>query len=104
MRKIIDGKAYDTETAREVCIWIRGYTCPGRVIYDTFEETLYQMCTGEFFIYCEGGPLFCYTDGRVRLPHDLGITPLTEAEAREWVEGVAMEAERYKAIFGDAEE
>lgn len=52
MKKIINGKKYDTDTAKEV-----GYSNNGLLSTDIdyIEETLYQKKTGEFFLYGEGG-------------------------------------------------
>lgn len=56
MKKIINGKMYDTETAKHIG---DRNNC----------EALYQKKTGEFFLYSESG-----------------ITPLSFDEAREWAE------------------
>ena len=51
MKKIIDGKMYNTETA--VCVGTNGYSYPGN--FNWFEESLYQKKSGEFFVFGEGG-------------------------------------------------
>ena len=51
MKKIINGKTYNTETAKKLANWdneIYGS-------FDSIEETLYQKRTGEFFLAGEGG-------------------------------------------------
>lgn len=50
MKKIIDGKMYNTETAKECGTWDNCEYGFNRV-----EETLYRKKTGEFFIHGEGG-------------------------------------------------
>ena len=51
MKKIINGRLYNTESAKKV-----GYYNNGRIYNDFsfFEETLYRKRTGEFFLHGEG--------------------------------------------------
>ena len=103
MKKIIEGKRYNTETATYI----------GRYRTDTMsrrdfrylEEELYQKRTKEFFLYGEGGAMTkyakyvegCgYTDGEK-------IIPLSEDEARDWVEE-HMDVDDYIELFGECEE
>jgi len=51
MKKIINGKKYDTETATKLGEDCRGY----RGDIDFWSEELYRKKTGEFFLYGEGG-------------------------------------------------
>ena len=57
MKKIINGKKYNTETAKEV-----GYRSSGGSTSDFsyWCQTLYRKRTGEFFLYGEGGPMTSY--------------------------------------------
>lgn len=102
MKKIINGKMYNTETAKEVATWSNSYN------FDDFnycEETLYKKKTGEYFLYGMGGALSKYA----RLCGSNGsgggseFVPLSENEAKEWMERYA-DAEDYIAEFGEAEE
>ena len=103
MKKIVEGKMYNTETATYI----------GRYRTDTMsrrdfrylEEELYQKRTKEFFLYGEGGAMTkyakyvegCgYTDGEK-------IIPLSEDEARDWVEE-HMDVDDYIELFGECEE
>lgn len=103
MKKIIEGKMYNTETATYI----------GRYRTDTMsrrdfrylEEELYQKRTKEFFLCGEGGAMTkyakyvegCgYTDGEK-------IIPLSEDEARDWVEE-HMDVDDYIELFGEYEE
>lgn len=99
MRKIINGKTYDTETAKEVAILIR--SCER----DYFEETLFLKRTGEFFLYGEPGPLHIWLGDQAyaMAPYGRGITPLTVEEARKWAEEGMMPKAR-EALFGKVEE
>lgn len=101
MRKIINGKLYDTDTA--TYIDYKGeYNCRD---FSSFYEELYRKKTGEYFLYGVGGPatkyaeyiLTCgYTDGEK-------IIPLSESEARNWAEE-NLSADKYIELFGECEE
>lgn len=101
MKKIIDGKRYDTETARE----IGSDEFPGsRTDFHYWCETLYQKKTGEFFIFGEGHGLSRYAE---RYVDGWGwgekIIPISYDEAREWVEK-HLDAEDYEELFGPVAE
>jgi len=84
MKKIIDGKRYDTETAERVHSWHNGYHAGD---FHQCEEALYRTRKGTFFLHGEGGALSKYAT-----PHGNmtgggeDITPLTPKEAMEWLE------------------
>lgn len=102
MKKIINGKRYDTETATQVGYWQNmadtrqfGYVC----------ETLYRKRGGEYFLHGEGGAMSKYS-------RDLGdnqwcggeaIIPLSIEAATQWAEE-HLEADEYEAEFGEAPE
>lgn len=95
MKKIINGKKYDTETAEAVGSWSNGR-------YNDFalcSETLYRKRTGEFFIYGIGGPMSRYskTDGNLTRGGE-DIRPLTAAAAMSWAEE-KLTADKYESIF-----
>jgi len=52
MKKIINGKRYDTETAQ----LIGSASYSNRTDFRFWSEELYRKKTGEFFLYGEGGP------------------------------------------------
>lgn len=102
MKKIINGKMYNTETAKKC-----GYSSNGLFDRDLYfcEETLYRKKGGEFFLHGAGGPGSRY--GRA---YSLGgliggetIIPLTETDARKWAEE-NLDADEYIEIFGEVEE
>ena len=101
MKKIINHKMYNTETAERLASSSNGYG------YDDFrymEEQLYRKKTGEFFLYGEGGALSCYR--RRYGNNSIGgedIFPLTEDEAKAWVEE-NCNADIYIQIWGEVEE
>lgn len=102
MKKIINGKMYNTETAKFLGLYSSGY---GYSDFHYYCESLYLKKTGEYFLMGEGGPASqyrervdgsCWSSGRK-------IMPLTVDEAREWAEN-HLDADEYEAIFGPVEE
>lgn len=103
MKKIIGGKMYDTETAREVGEWDNGLGGGGD--FHAVEETLYRKRTGEYFLYGYGGPMSKYAEpyGSSGWQWGAKIRPLTYEEAREWAEQ-CLDADAYQEEFGPAPE
>lgn len=101
MKKIINKKLYNTETAKDLGFWNNGRSCCDS---SYMEETLYQKKTGEFFLYGYGGALTGYAK-RVGTSQSEGekITPLSVDEAKEWAEE-HLDADDYLDIFEDTEE
>jgi len=101
MKKIIGGKRYDTDTAKEVGFDSFGYPRD----FNHWKETLYRKNTGEFFLHGEGGPQTKYAtaDGLSGWSSGERILPLTIAEAKEWAEK-HMTADEYEAVFEIADE
>ena len=97
MKKVINGKRYDTETATECGSMSYG---EGTRDFRHYSETLYQKRTGEFFLYGEGGPMSQYAEETALNQWSGGekITPLTEAEARQWAEK-NLDGDDYEKIF-----
>ena len=100
MRKIINGRRYDTDTARFV--GYAGYSYPGDLSF--WLERLYRKKTGEFFLHCVGGPMSKYARriGPDEWSGGEEIRPLSLKEAREWGEE-NLDADEYKQAFGIAE-
>lgn len=102
MKKIINKKKYDTETAKEL-----GYDTNGLGLRDFnhYSETLYQKRSGEYFLYGEGGPLSKYArpEGLTGWTSGERIMPMTFEEAREWAEK-HLNADEYEVIFGEVVE
>ncbi len=101
MKKIIDGKLYNTETARALGSW----SGDDRGSFQWFEETLHQKKTGEFFLYGCGHADSPYakscSDGTMG-PGE-AIRPLSYNAARKWAER-RLSADEYEAIFGEIAE
>ena len=101
MKKIINGKTYNTETAQKVGYWYNSYSY---VDFNYCEETLYQKRTGEFFLHGVSGANGAYAKsvGNARCS-GANIVPLTESKAKKWAE-THLDADEYIAIFGEPEE
>lgn len=105
MKKIINNKRYDTETAKQIAetgSWEQGI---GPSDFNFWSETLYQKRTGEYFLFGEGGPLSKYSKPYENNGSQSGykIIPLTLGQAKQWAEK-AMDADEYEANFGPVEE
>lgn len=102
MKKIINGKVYDTDTAKELGTWCNAGTWRD---FNHIEETLYRKKTGEFFLHGEGGPATKYAQAVDQNSWSGGerIMPMTFAESREWAEK-HLDADEYEAIFGTVTE
>lgn len=101
MKKIINGRKYDTDTAKEMGFSTNGY---GVRDFNYYRETLYRKITGEFFLYGIGNAASRYA---VRCGSGWSggerITPFTLDEAKVWAEK-HLDAEEYEEIFGEVEE
>ena len=101
MKRIIDGKVYDTETAHQVGRpWSPAGLGPSD--FEWYEETLYRKRTGEYFLHGEGGPKTRYArpHGQSGWTGGERIMPMGYDQARQWAEG-HLEVEEYIAAFGD---
>ena len=97
MKKIINGRRYDTTTAKE----IGNASYSGSVTdFQWWDETLYLKRTGEFFIYGEGGPASKYSRSTGQNSWSGGekIIPLSIEEAKEWAEKY-LDADEYEELF-----
>ena len=101
MKKIINGKMYNTETAK--CVGSDQYLYPGELYYCC--ETLYRKRNGEYFLHGEGGPASKYNVevGENSWSGGEKIIPMDIHEAKEWAEEY-IDAEEYVAEFGEPEE
>ena len=100
MKKVINGKMYNTETAKKMADWYYGY--PGD--FDYYEERLYKKKTGEFFLFGKGGARSKYSDNDgFETYGSCEIIPYSEEEARKWAEKHCS-GDEYEEIFGEVEE
>ena len=102
MKKIINGKMYNTETASRVGDW---YSPLSMRDFGYYEEMLYKKKTGEFFLYGSGNAGSKYSESCGINARSGGerITPLTVDEAKAWAEN-HLDADEYIEIFGEVEE
>ena len=102
MKRIIDGKRYDTDTAR---IIDTDWSNLSKTDFGYWEETLYQKRTGEYFIYGEGGPMSKYavSHGQNEWSGGEKIIPVSYEAARSWGEE-HMGADEYEEHFGAIQE
>ena len=101
MKKIINGKRYDTDTAKFV--GHAEYSHPRDLNY--WSEDLYLKKTGEFFIHGEGGANTIYAQPAEQNWRTGGekIRPLSLKEAQKWGEKY-LSADKYEQVFGKVEE
>lgn len=102
MKKIINGKMYNTDTARE----LGSYSNSGD--WRDFShhcETLYRKRTGEFFLFGEGGPMTKYAEsvGQNQWSGGSRIMPMSWDDAQAWAEE-NLSTDEYESIFGEVTE
>lgn len=101
MKKIINGKVYDTDTAKRLAGWDNG-------IYGALEsvsETLYRKKTGEYFVHGEGGAMTQYASPKGQNSWAGGerIMPMAYDDAKAWAEE-RLTAAAYEELFGTVAE
>lgn len=99
MKKIIDGKVYNTETATRLCGW--GNDAP-RSDFNYCEEDLYLSPKGTYFLAGEGGALSPYAAnlaGGGRCGGE-AMRLLSQAEALQWCEEREIDPDKVCEIFG----
>ena len=101
MKKIINGKKYNTETAK--LIDERTYSNPSDFNY--VKESLYVKKTGELFLHGDGGAASPYAkrSSSNSWYGSEGIIPLTEREAMSWMEKYST-VELFEQTFGEVAE
>ena len=100
MKKIINGKVYDTQKAECVGKWNNGLAG-----FDWCEEELYRKRTGEFFLFGQGSARSRYAKscGDNEWSGGGKIIPMSYQAAQKWAED-KLNAEQYEAIFGAVQE
>jgi len=101
MKKIINGRLYNTETAKELGSYWNELS---KSDFRNLSEYLYKKKNGEYFLYGEGGAMTKYSESNGNTTWgSIDIIPLTENEAKQWAEK-NISADRYVEIFGDVSE
>lgn len=96
MKKIIDGKRYDTSTAEEVGSRSNGYR-PNDLRYCL--ETLYRTTTGKYFLHGEGNANSRYAVERGDTSYSgQSLVPMSEAEAFEWA-SLHLKPDEFENLF-----
>lgn len=102
MKKIINGKRYDTDTAKYLASWSNMDSVSD---FHYYCETLFQKRTGEFFLHGEGNGLTKYAEacGTNSWSSGQRLMPMTVDEAKAWAEE-HLDGDEYEAIFGEVDE
>lgn len=102
MKKIINNRLYNTETAKEIGTYSNA---GGWRDFNHYEETLYRKKTGEYFIYGEGNANTRYAVLVDQNTWSGGskIIPINYEDARKWAEE-NLTADEYEAAFGAVDE
>lgn len=85
MKKIVDGKRYDTMRATEIAC----HQTSNKSQFDWCEETLYRTKRGRWFLVGQGyaNTRWCtVVPGGMRGPGGLDLEPISEDEAMAWLE------------------
>ncbi len=76
MKKVIDGKVYNTEKAEELANWNNGVPFEGFLFSS---EILYKSNKGQYFLACQGGHgTFYKGEEEIKL--------IDESEVKSWLE------------------
>lgn len=101
MKKVIKGRVYCTDTAKELGYWSN---TANRSDFAWSCETLYKTKSGQYFLHCEGGPMSRYAS---HFGNNSGygekIEVLSIDQAKTWAEE-RLDGDEYEEIFGVPEE
>lgn len=102
MKKTIQGRLYDTETAKRCGSYEPN---PSKSDFHWYRESLYRKKSGEFFLYGEGNVAspYCKTVAQNEWSSGEKIIPLTYDGAAKWAEE-HLGADEYADIFGEPDE
>ena len=102
MRKVIEGKRYDTETAKQIAA--ASYSNYGDLAY--WAEGLYRTKKGNWFLVGEGRALTQYSRsvGQNETGGGSAIIPLTRGKALAWLGAHAPASEAYEEYFANVVE
>ena len=87
MKKIIDGKLYNSDSAELIHSWDNLSHCSSTTDFNFYEEELYRTKNGAFFLHGVGGASSPYSQ-----PVSGGrgggedIRPITQGDAIRWLE------------------
>jgi hypothetical protein len=97
MKKIINNKLYDTETAKLLGTWDNNILPTD---FGYIEEALYKKRSGTYFLHGKGGPMTAYakSTGQNSWTGGEKIIPISYDMARQWAEE-KLSADDYEKIF-----
>lgn len=97
MKKIIEGKVYNTETAEEIGSFWNGL---GGNDFRNLNESLYKTKKGAWFLYGQGGAMTRWSESNGNTTWgSSGIMVLSEESARRWCETHDIDAETIERHF-----
>lgn len=100
MKKVIERKMYNTETAEELAFRGNGLAPDD---FDYVGETLYRTKNGSYFLYGKGGARTKYAVPNGRTVYGgADILPMTIEQAKSWAEE-HLDGDEYIEIFGEPE-
>ena len=101
MRKIINGRLYDTNTAKQLTSWTGGR--PGDTSF--YNEELYIKRNGEYFLHGNGGPSSPYHESPELNSWVAGedIHPIPLEEAKK-VANEHLDVDEFQKVFGTVSE
>lgn len=99
MKRIINGKRYNTETSTPIGVYEFGTSGDSKYLY----EKLYQTKKGNYFLEYSGGAFSKYgvSTGPNLIGGSSGLLPLSVSEALDWCEERQMNPEDYEDFFDD---
>ena len=102
MRKIVEGKVYNTMTAEMLAEYFSGHSIGD---YHRYEEELYKTKKGAYFIHGKGGAASKYAERCPSGGYNPGedIRPISEDTAKKWAQD-RLSVDEYEEIFGPLEE
>lgn len=104
MKKILDGKRFDTKKANKLAEWDNlGHGADSMSDFHYCEMSLYQTPRSkQFFLSGSGGPMsrFAQSAGQNSWTGGSDIIPLTKEQAFEWAQE-HLGAEEVDDLFGD---
>lgn len=103
MKRVIDGKIYNTETAECICD-LPCHHYPGDFQYH--ETALYRTRKGAYFLSGTGGPmsLWAQPEGNTGYSGGEGLTVIDQEAAREYAEAADLSPEDMQAAGFELEE
>jgi len=101
MKKIINGKTYNTETAKQLCDGGNNLPCND---FRELSEYLYRSPKGQYFLAGSGGPMTKYSRacGNNSWGWGEGLELVSESEAKKYLEEFGT-AEEFEAAFATTE-